>query len=92
MYTICGIQQMTNDIDKTAISFANALSSAVGSVCERSGGPVTVNKGFTLDEDLDIRLRTPVRQLNLLKALETARLHQTIDKHKRVPKMKSILE
>lgn len=72
-------------MDNTAISLANALSSAVATTSGRLGGPATVNKGFALDEALEIRLRAPVRRLNLLKALETARLHHTMDKHRSVP-------
>jgi len=81
-----GIQHITNDIDNTAISLANALSSVV-TVSNRCGVciPAIVNKGFALDEALEILPRATVRRLNLLKALETAKLHQTIDKHKRVP-------
>lgn len=44
-----------------------------------------VSKGFARDEALQIRLREPARRLILLKALETAKLHQTMDKHKSVP-------
>lgn len=74
---------MTNDIDNTAINLANALSSAV--VTTSGGGPVTVNSGFALEEDLVTRRSAPAFLLNLLSALETARLHQTIDIHSTVP-------
>lgn len=46
---------------------------------------MVVSKGFVRDEVLQIRLREPVRRLILLKALKTAKLHQTMDKHKTVP-------
>ena len=83
LLTICGIQQTTNDIDSTAINLANALSSAVVTI---SGvGPVTVNNGFALDDDLVTRRSTPALQFSLLSALETARLHQTIDRQRPVP-------
>lgn len=82
--TICGIQQITNDIDNTAISLANAFSSIVAT-SDRFRDPAIVSKGFVRDEVLQIRLREPARQLILLKALETAKLHQTMDKHKTVP-------
>lgn len=83
LLTICGIQQTTNDIDSTAINLANALSSAVVTI---SGvGPVTVNSGFALDDDLVTRRSTPALQFSLLSALETARLHQTIDRQRPVP-------
>lgn len=77
---------MTNDMDNRAMSFANALSSAVATTSGR--GPATVSRGFALDEALEIRLRAPARRLNLLRALETAKLHQTMDKHKTVPIIK----
>lgn len=85
---MCGIQQITNDIDNTAISLANALSSVVATISGGFGGSATVSKGFALDEALKILLRAIVRRLNLLKALETAKLHQTMDKHKKVPIIK----
>lgn len=89
---MCGIQQITNDIDNTAISLANALSSVVATTSDGFGDPTTVSKGFALDEALEILLRATVRRFNLLKALETAKLHQTIDKHKRVPIIKRKLK
>lgn len=81
--TICGIQHTTNDIDSTAINLANALSSAVVTIS--GAGPVIVKSGFALEEDLVTRLRTPALRLSLLSALETARLHQTIDRQRPVP-------
>lgn len=86
---MCGIQPITNDIDSTAISFANALSSAVATTSDRFGAAM-VNKGFILDEALEIRPRAPARWPNLFKALKTAKLHQTMDKHKSVPVIKLI--
>lgn len=49
------------------------------------GGPVTVNSGFALEEDLVTRRKAPAFRLNLLSALETAKLHQTMDKQRPVP-------
>jgi len=80
---------MTKDIDSTAMSLANALSSAVATTWDRFGGPATVSKGFALDEALEIRLRAPARRLNLLRARDTAKLHQTMDKHSSVPIIKT---
>lgn len=74
---------MTNDIDRTAINLANALSSAV--VTTSVGGPATVRSGFALDEDLVTRRKAPALRLSLLSALETAKLHQTIDRQRMVP-------
>lgn len=74
---------MTNDIDSTAISLANALSSAVDTT---SGvGPAIVKSGFVLEEDLVTRRRAPAFRLSLLSALDTAKLHQTIDRQRPVP-------
>lgn len=83
---MCGIQHVTNVIDNTAISLANALSSIVVTASDRFfGGPAMVSKGFILDEALEIRPRAVARWPNLFKALKTAKLHQTMDKHKSVP-------
>lgn len=83
LLTICGIQQTTNDIDSTAINLANALSSAVVTIS--GAGPVTVKSGFALEEDLVTLRRTPALRLSLLRALDTAKLHQTIDRQSTVP-------
>lgn len=72
-------------MDNTAISLANALSSTVATISCRPGGPTILSNGFALDEALEIRLMAPVRRPNLFRALETARLHQTMDKHRSVP-------
>lgn len=71
------------------MSLAKALSSAVATTSGRFEGPAMVSKGFALDEALEIRLRAPVRRPNLLKALDTAKLHQTMDKHNSVPIIKT---
>lgn len=84
-FTICGIQQTTKDIDNNFISLENAFSSGVV-IPSWFGGPATFNKGFALDDALDILLKAPVR-CNFFKALETVKLHETIDEHKTVPKI-----
>ena len=84
--TICGIQQTTKDIDSTAISFAKALSSTVEptSGCEH----FTVSRGFAREDAREILLILPARRPSLPSALDTARLHQTIDRHRTVPARK----
>ena len=74
---------MRKEMDRRAISFAKARSSAV--MPTSGGGPATVSNGFALDEAREIRLRAPLRRPSLLSALATARLHQTMDKHSTVP-------
>lgn len=71
-------------MDKTAMSLAKAFSSAVETTS--GDGLVTVKSGLALCEEArEVRRRWPTRPLNLLRARDTAKLHQTIDIHKSVP-------
>lgn len=83
--TICGIQQMTKVKESTAMSLAKALSSAVIPISDGTEEDA-VKSGLHLDEALEILLRTPFRRPRRFKALDTVKLHQTIDTHRIVPK------
>ena len=70
-------------MESKAMSFAKARSSAV--IPTSGGGPVTVKRGLARDEARDTRRRAPFRRPKRFRALATAKLHQTIDKHSMVP-------
>lgn len=85
-FTICGIQQITKVIERTAISLANARSSAVEPIS--GDDDVSLIKEVWFFERAEARetlLNAPLWWPSLRKTRDTAKLQQTIEKHNNVP-------
>lgn len=90
LITMWGIQQITNDVERTVINLANALSSHVEPTSP-SEKVFEDENALLWDAAREHLLNSLFFWRNLPNTLATAKLNQTIEKHRQVPEKKILL-